>query len=217
MYKFGSKAEVPLLTSNKKWRQCLTGLVLFSSRLVSRKVFSVLHLSEKPHQVSSARASQWVLAHNAQGEGGGGAVETSSLREGSDYSSGISMTSSSMMSPCGTAMSSGDFLQLIPEKGLHQESENGPPNAIRMASPQEIFPHFPVSPFRRSIPCEGQNTEGLRWKDPMSKKWNPKTLGRFFLFFFILTCTTVTQGAQLKLHHHHGLTGWACFLDNNET
>lgn len=88
--------------------------------------------------------------------------EKSFLREGSDYSRGISMTSSSMISPCGTVMSSGGFLQLSPEKGLHQERENGPPNAVCMASLHETFPHFPVSPFRRSIPCRRQNREGLR-------------------------------------------------------
>lgn len=73
------------------------------------------------------------------------------------YSSGISITSSSMISPCGMLMRSGGlFLQLSPEKGLHQDRDNGPPNAICMASRHGTFPHFPVSPFRRSIPCRRQ-------------------------------------------------------------
>lgn len=72
------------------------------------------------------------------------------------------MTFSSMISPCGSAMTSGDLLQLRPVKGLHQESEKGPPKAICKASPQEISPHFPVSPFRRSIPCRGQNSDDWR-------------------------------------------------------
>lgn len=71
----------------------------------------------------------------------------------SDYSSGISITSSSMISPNGTpTCSAGVRLHVRPVKGLHQERENGPPNAKCMASQQGIFPHLPVSPFRRSIP-----------------------------------------------------------------
>lgn len=80
--------------------------------------------------------------------------------------SGIVMMSSSMMSPCGTVTwSAGSFLQPRPVKGLHQDREKGPPNAICMASQQGTFAHFPVSPFRRSIPWRGHNSEVLRWTE----------------------------------------------------
>lgn len=69
-----------------------------------------------------------------------------------------------MISPCGmVTCSAGLFLQLSPAKGLHQDRENGPPNAICIASQHGTFPHFPVSPLRRSIPWRRHNGI-VRWK-----------------------------------------------------
>lgn len=121
------------------------------------------------------------------------------------YSSGISITSSSMISPCGMLMCSGGlFLQLSPEKGLHQDRDNGPPNAICMASRHGTFPHFPVSPFRRSIPCRRHNSVGLRWKELRQKRLKVH-------FLHATSITTMTQSWWLKLQRYHGFDLWAYF------
>lgn len=87
------------------------------------------------------------------------------MRTRQDYSRGISITSSSMISPNGTSRCSvGVRLHVTPVKGLHQERENGPPNANCMASQQGIFPHLPVSPFRRSIPWRWHNNHDPWWE-----------------------------------------------------
>lgn len=216
MYKFGSKAEVPLLTSNKKWRQWLTGLVLFSCHLVSRKVFSVvLHLSEKPHQVSSARASQWVLAHNAQGEGG--PVETSSpegrlrLLQWDLYDvllDDVALRNRHEL---------GGLLAAHSREGAAPGERERAPERHPHGLPAGDLPPFPRLPLQTLDSLRRTTHGGCEVKGSNEQKMKLQNTRKVFFFFFILTCTTVTQGAQLKLQHHHGLTGWARFLDNNET
>lgn len=87
------------------------------------------------------------------------------MRTRQDYSRGISITSSSMISPNGASTCSvGVRLHVTPVKGLHQERENGPPNANCIASQHGILPHLPVSPFRRSIPWRWHNNHDPWWE-----------------------------------------------------
>lgn len=79
-----------------------------------------------------------------------------------------------MISPSGTpTCSTGVRLHVRPVKGLHQEREKGPPNAKCMASQQGIFPHLPVSPFRRSIPWRWHNNHVPWWKEARRRAFLP--------------------------------------------
>lgn len=108
------------------------------------------------------------LFKNLEGRGASG------LRNRQHYSSGISITSSWMISPRGTpTCSTGVRLQVRPVNGLHQEREKGPPNATCMASQQGIFPHLPVSPFRRSIPWRRHKNHVSWWEEAPRRAFLP--------------------------------------------
>lgn len=95
---------------------------------------------------------------------------------------GISMTSSSMISPCGAGgmLDAGFVLHERSENGLNQDKERGPPNANFIASQHVIFSHVGASPFSRSIPWKKRNICMLRYENQAftgkfrnNTKWNP--------------------------------------------
>lgn len=183
MYKFGSKAEVPLLTSNRKWCQWLTGLVLFSSRLVSRKVFSVvLHLFREA--TSSLECQSIAVGPCSQCTGGGGAVETSSpegrlrLLQWDLYDvllDDVALRNRHEL---------GGLLAAHSREGAAPGERERAPERHPHGLPAGDLPPFPRLPLQTLDSLRRTKHAGCEVKGSNEQKMKPQNTRKVFLFFF---------------------------------